>query len=88
MPVYVAEEPVLKAITGCHLHRGTMPTTEPGDVEGDLVAAMRQYPSMLAVMEAVMADPEYDFLAEFDAGLDLVLDGIDRWRQRPSASAG
>jgi len=33
-----------------------------------------------------VADPEYDFIAEFDAGLDLVLDGIDRWRQRPSAS--
>lgn len=75
-------------VYGFAVQQITMPTTEPGDVEEDLVAAMQQYPSMLAAMDAVLADPEYDFIAEFDAGLDLVLDGIDRWRQRPSASAG
>ena len=73
-------------VYGFAMQQITMPTTEPGDVEADLVAAMQQYPSMLAAMDAVVADPEYDFIAEFDAGLDLVLDGIDRWRQRPSAS--
>jgi len=59
----------------------TMPSTEPGEVVTDgFVAAMQQYPSLVAVMGAVMADASYDFVAEFDAGLDLVLDGIDRWR--------
>ncbi len=68
-------------VYGFALQQITMPSTDPGDTVADVVvAAMRQYPSLLAVMDAVTADPEYDFIAEFDAGLDLVLDGIDRWR--------
>lgn len=59
----------------------TMPSTEPGaGVADGVVAAMQQYPSLIAVMGAVMTDADYDFVAEFDAGLDLVLDGIERWR--------
>ena len=66
----------------------TMPSTEPGEgVADDTAAAMQQHPSLVAVMDAVMADADYDFLAEFDAGLDLVLDGIDRWRD-PGAHPG
>ena len=41
---------------------------------------MEQYPSMLATSTAVAGEPGYDFVDEFDAGLDLVLDGIERWR--------
>jgi AcrR family transcriptional regulator len=67
-------------VYGFAVQQITMPTTEPGDAAADLVAVMRQHPSLLAVMDAVTADAEYDFIAEFDAGLDLVLDGIDRWR--------
>jgi hypothetical protein len=64
------------------LQEVTMPSTDPGEVAtDDFVAAMQQYPSLVAVMGAVMADADYDFGAEFDAGLDLVLDGIDRWRE-------
>jgi len=66
----------------------TMPSTEPHEVITDeFVSTMQPYPSMLAVMGAVMADANYDFGAEFDAGLDLVLDGIDRWRAADSAAS-
>lgn len=67
---------------GFALQEVTMPSTDPGEVvTDDFVAAMQQYPSLVAVMSAVTADTHYDFIAEFDAGLDLVLDGIDRWRE-------
>lgn len=42
--------------------------------------SLERYPNMAAVMAAVVADPAYDFGAEFEACLDLVLDGIARWR--------
>jgi AcrR family transcriptional regulator len=68
-------------VYGFALQEVTMPSTDPhGDHASVLAPAMEQYPSMLATAVAVADDPEYDFGAEFDAGLDLVLDGIDRWR--------
>ena len=58
-----------------------MPSTDPhGDHASDLAPVVGSYPSMLATSEAVMGDPDYDFVAEFNAGLDLVLDGMERWR--------
>ena len=66
---------------GFAMQEVTMPSTDPGEVvTDDFVAAMQQYPSLVVVMGAVTGDANYDFGAEFDAGLDLVLDGIDRWR--------
>lgn len=59
----------------------TMPSTVPGEaITDDVVAAMQPYPSLVAVMGAVVAAADYDFVGEFEAGLELVLDGIDRWR--------
>ena len=43
---------------------------------------------MLATAAAVADDPDYDFGGEFDAGLDLVLDGIDRWRDGSDSARG
>lgn len=60
----------------------TMPSTDPhAEHSAELAPAMEPYPSMLAAAEAVAAEPGYDFGAEFDACLDLVLDGIERWRR-------
>lgn len=68
-------------VYGFALQEVTMPSTDPHSGQAaELARAMEQYPSMLATMTAVTADPHYDFAAEFDAGLDLVLDGIERWR--------
>ncbi len=59
----------------------TMPSTVPGEaITEEFVAAMQPYPSLVAVMGTVMAEADYDFVGEFEAGLELVLDGIDRWR--------
>ena len=66
---------------GFAVQQVTMPSTNPEEVVTDgFVAAMEPYPSLVAARGAVLADASYDFVAEFDAGLDLVLDGIDRWR--------
>ena len=66
---------------GFAMQEVSMPSTNPGEgITDEFVDAMRQYPSLAVVMAAVMADASYDFGAEFHAGLDLVLDGIDRWR--------
>lgn len=73
---------------GFALQEVTMPSTDPVEVvTDDFVAALQHYPSMVAVMGAVMEDPDYDFSAEFDAGLDLVLDGIDRWRSAGASAS-
>lgn len=59
----------------------TMPTTDPhAESLAEYARALDRYPSMLAAMDAVIAEPRYEFGAEFDACLDLVLDGIERWR--------
>jgi AcrR family transcriptional regulator len=59
----------------------TMPSTVPGEaITDEFVVAMQPYPSLVAVMGTVMAEADYDFVGEFEAGLELVLDGIDRWR--------
>lgn len=71
----------------------TMPSTDPhAGHAAELAPVMEQYPSMLVTSRAVAADPDYAFAAEFDAGLDLVLVGIERWRDtaapaRPGAGA-
>lgn len=59
----------------------TMPSTDPHHDPVDHVPAQVEgRPSLSAVMDAVLAEPGYDLAGEFDACLDLVLDGIDRWR--------
>jgi AcrR family transcriptional regulator len=66
----------------------TMPSTDPhAGNAAELAEALGRYPSMAAVMAAVVADPGYDFAAEFDACLDLVLDGLERWRGVPPGAA-
>ena len=68
-------------VYGFALQEVTMSSTDPhGDHSAELAPAMEQYPSMLATAEAVAGEPGYAFVDEFDAGLDLVLDGVDRWR--------
>lgn len=59
----------------------TMPSTDPHrDPVPDAEGGVEGRPSLLAVRDAVVAEPGYDLAAEFDACLDLVLDGIERWR--------
>ncbi len=68
-------------VYGFAVQEMTMVSTDPhSESAADLAEALGQYPSMAAVMAAVVADPDYDFMAEFDPCLDLVLDGIERWR--------
>lgn len=68
-------------VYGFALQQITMPSTDPQNTLTDDVAAVLQsYPTMTAVGEAVASDPSYDFSAEFGAGLEVVLDGIERWR--------
>lgn len=68
-------------VYGFAVQEVTMPSTDPhAEHSVELAPVMEQYPSMLATSRAVAADPDYSFAAEFDAGLDLVLDGIDHWR--------
>jgi len=57
-------------------------------VTEDFVAAMQQSPTLISGMGAVKADANYDFDVEFDAGLDLVLDGIARWRDVGNPAPG
>lgn len=65
-------------IYGFALQQITMVSTEPEvALSRDVAAAMREYPTMVTVMEVVAADGDYDFVAEFHAGLELVLDGIN-----------
>jgi len=66
----------------------TMPSTDPhAEHAAELAPVMEQYPSILVTIRAVEAEPDHAFAGEFDAGLDLVLDGIERWRDA-SAPAG
>lgn len=59
----------------------TMASTDPhADGVEERAAAMSAYSGLMAVQEAVSGQPDYDFTAEFDRGLDLVLDGLERWR--------
>lgn len=75
-------------VYGFALQQLTMPSTDPRDPPDDAtVAATDAYPGLAAVRDAVLADAHYDFLAEFDAGLDLVLDGIERWRDDGAGGA-
>ena len=53
----------------------------------DIVAAQQPYPTMVAVMEAVDEEADYDFGAEFGAGLEVVLDGIQRWRDETASES-
>lgn len=83
-------EPVLAArafvlldsfVYGFAVQEITMTSTDPrSETASELARALERYPNMAAVMAAVVADPAYDFGAEFEACLDLVLDGIARWR--------
>jgi AcrR family transcriptional regulator len=70
-------------VYGFAIQQLTMPTTDPHDSTADETATrlLFAYPTVAATAQAVAADPRYDFTAEFDAGLDLVLDGIDQWRR-------
>ena len=68
-------------VYGFALQEVTMAGTDPHTEEAArLVPAMEQYPSMLVTREAVAAEPGYELAIEFDACLELVLDGIHRWR--------
>lgn len=68
-------------VYGFALQEITMATTEPANpATPNLQAALEPYPTMTSVMEAVQQVPDYDFGDEFDAGLKLVLDGIDQLR--------
>jgi AcrR family transcriptional regulator len=74
-------------VYGFALQEITMPSTDPAaGVSDDTAAAMQQYPRLTAVAASVMADADYNFGAEFEAGLDLVLDGINRWRDTGTAT--
>jgi len=74
-------------VYGFALQQITLPSTEPEVTATDeVVQALQEYPTMLAVMEAVAGDPDYEFSQEFDVGLEVVLDGIERWRDADAAS--
>ena len=73
-------------VYGFALQQITMPSTDPEvSVADDVAHALHDYPTMVAVMQAVGADEDYDFAAEFDVGLEVVMDGIQRWRDADTA---
>jgi hypothetical protein len=75
-------------VYGFALQEITMASTNPDDAANrDVAAALQPYPTMVAVMEAVTSDADYDFGAEFGAGLELVLDGIQRWREETASQS-
>ena len=53
-----------------------------------------EYPHLLEILTDHVMQPGYDYGDEFEYGLDLILDGLERMRsdsltsQAPSASAG
>lgn len=53
--------------------------------EGGFGPALTAYPSMVWFAEEVILAPGYSFAREFEAGLDLVLDGIAAQRVRSSS---
>jgi AcrR family transcriptional regulator len=76
-------------VYGFAVQEVSMPSTDPhSEGTAELAEALGRYPSMAAVMTAVTADPDYDFLAEFDPCLDLVLDGVERWRDASREAPG
>ncbi|MFV0252225.1 MAG: TetR/AcrR family transcriptional regulator [Beutenbergiaceae bacterium] len=66
-------------IYGFALQQITMAVTDPAAVDTDSSDMPAQYPTMAQVAGSVASSPDYDFGAEFDPGLEVVLDGIERW---------
>lgn len=70
-------------VYGFVLQEVTMPSTDPHSESADELAAtldMGPYPSTQTVMAAVVGDSDYAFGDAFDPGLEVVLDGIERWK--------
>lgn len=76
-------------VYGFALQEITTTSTDPGDtVTDDVAEGLRPYPTMASVADAVAEDSDYAFGAEFEAGLDMVLDGIERWRDEVTPTSG
>lgn len=78
-------------VYGFVLQELTMPSTDPHSETGDELGAgldAGRYPSLRAVMSAVVADDDYAFADTFRPGLDVVLDGIGRWKATAHSPRG
>jgi AcrR family transcriptional regulator len=70
-------------IYGFSLQELTLPTTDQsdfGDLPADLLEAlpMEEYPYFIEMITDHAMQPGYSFAAEFEFGLDLILDGLER----------
>ncbi|MDO9497657.1 MAG: TetR/AcrR family transcriptional regulator [Nocardioides sp.] len=69
-------------VYGFVLQELTMASTDPhSDNSGELAVSLEAgpYPSLRAAMSAVRADDDYVFADAFAPGLEVVLDGVERW---------
>jgi len=75
-------------VYGFAIQEATLPATG-GDEMADLVAGMaefvpaEQYPHLAEFRAAHVMRPGYEFTTEFDFGLDLILDGLERASATP-----
>jgi AcrR family transcriptional regulator len=75
-------------VYGFAIQEATLPATG-GDEMADLVAGMaefvpaEQYPHLAEFTAAHVMRPGYEFTTEFDFGLDLILDGLERASATP-----
>jgi len=69
-------------VYGFALQEATMPTTDTGsDLATELSHQVTpaSHPHLAEAFAATLSVPGYTFADEFEAGLDLLLDGIARW---------
>jgi hypothetical protein len=70
-------------IYGFSLQELTMPVTDQsdfGDLPGEMLEALptAEYPYFVEMLTDHAMQPGYSFAAEFEFGLDLILDGLER----------
>ena len=68
-------------VYGYALEEAHLPTGEAGDLEEAaeaMIAMFSAYPHLLELTTEHVMQPNYDFGASFELGLDLLLDGIER----------
>ena len=73
---------------GFALQEATLPfdgADEVATVAEGFADAVADYPYLAEMLHAHVLQPGYDFAHEFEIGLDLVLDALERWRtERPA----
>lgn len=80
-------------IYGFVLQENAFPFEGPAelmDMAGTLMEAMPEgaYPHLVRFTKEYVLQPGYDFAREFEVGLELILDGLERKRRSQGGSAG